>query len=33
MRQFSALHGVLQRGGQSRLTYDRIEGYRTVFPC
>ena len=31
--QFAALHGILQRGGQSRLSHDGVEGYWTVFPC
>ena len=33
MCQLSALHRVLQCRGQRRLSYDRIEGQRTVFPC
>ena len=31
--QLAALHRILQSGGQSTLSYDRIEGHRTVFSC
>ena len=31
--QLAALYGILQRGGQSRLSHDSVEGYWTVFPC
>ena len=33
MGQFSALHGILQGGGECRLPYDGIEGYWTVLTC
>ena len=33
MGQFSALHGILQGGGECRLTHDGIEGRRTVLTC
>ena len=33
MSQLSALDGILQRGGERRLTYDGVEGNRTVFSC
>ena len=31
--QLTALHSVLQRRGQCRLSHDGVEGQRTVFPC
>jgi hypothetical protein len=33
MRQFSTLHRIFQRGGQSSLSNDGIEGVWTVFTC
>ena len=33
MSQLSALHRILQRGGQRLLSHHRIEGHRPVFAC
>ena len=33
MRQFSALHGILQSGGECRLTNNGVEGRWTVLTC
>ena len=33
MGQFTALHGILQGRGECRLSYDGIEGNRTVLTC
>ena len=33
MRQFAALHRILQRGGQGSLAHDGVKRHRPVFSC